>query len=188
MGFGKAFFISLIVYISLNFAFTLLFYVMLGGLDVFINSLSDLSFLGFALFGSIIFTPTLNVIMLTFFIPLGTAGQGEAGNIVLALTILFIGYFITQFVSSFIAGRLSESRGKAFGAWFLTAVVCGLLLLLFTISGNYATTATLSGSAIFFGSSLEFLLLLILLASLINGIFFGCIALLALKSIYLKPY
>ena len=126
--------------------------------------------------------------MLTYFVPLGTAVQLESGNIVLALTILFIGYFITQIVSSFLAGRLSESRGKAFGAWFLTSVVCGLLLLLLTISGNYTTTATLSGSAILFGSSMEFLILLILLASLINGIFYGCIALLALKSIYLKPY
>jgi len=161
---------------------------MIGGLDFFMNSLSNISFLGFAFFGSIIFTPTLNVIMLTYFVPLGTAVQIGSGNIVLALTILFIGYFITQFVSSIIAGRLSESRNKAFGAWFLTSVVCGLLLILFTLLGNYTTVATLSGSAILFGDSIEFLLLLIYLASLINGIFYGCIALLALKSLYLKPY
>ena len=185
MSFAKAYFISLIVYIALNLAFTLIFYMLMGSLDIFINAFSNISFIGFALFGSIIFTPTLNIFMLTIFVAMGTAMPAEGGNYVLAITILFVGYLITQIVSSFIAGRLSESRGSAFGAWMLTAFTCGMLLLLFTISGEYASVGLLASSAIFFGGTLNFLILIILLACLINGIFYGCIALLALKSMNL---
>ena len=157
----------------------------MGSLNIFINAFSNLSFIGFALFGSIIFTPTLNVFMLTIFVALGTAMPSQAGNYVLAITILFIGYFITQIVSSFTAGRLSESRGAAFGAWMLTAFTCGMLLLLFTILGDSGSVGLLTGSVMFFGGTLNFLVLLILLACLINGIFYGCIALLSLKSMNL---
>ena len=185
MSFAKAYFISLIVYIVLNLAFTLIFYMLMGASELFFAGFTNFSFIGFALFGSIIFTPTLNVFMLTILVAMGSAMPAQAGNYVLAITILFIGYFITQIVSSFVAGRNSESRGGAFGAWLLTSFTCGILLLLFMISGEYASVGLLTSSAIFFGGTLNFLILIILLACLINGIFYGCIALLALKSIKL---
>ena len=176
MSFIRAFLISLVVFIALNFVFSLISLVILYGGDTFTEIENQPLEIINMLFGSILYSP-------------GTLGTSIAKTSinealetaeVTAIMIRYIGMFVAPIIAAILAGRFGDSKVNSFGGWFLAAIITMVVwIILFFIENDY-TTSILPELI----SSLEDEILLssIIIAGAVNGVFYGGIAVLTVQS------
>jgi hypothetical protein len=161
MAFGKTFVLSLVTFLGLNFVFVIIIAALSGSIGTFFpDLLNPLSNLGSALFGPIGILPGAVAVS----IPIAFAPF----DLVILLGLIF--FIVAPLLASIIAGRLGESRGECFGAWFLVAMVS---------MGVYLTLILVAGVP---PAILIYTIVITIIFGLINGFFYGCFALLFAKS------
>lgn len=158
MGFGKAFGISIALFIGVNFGFAILLSALAGTIGTFFSSMANMTILSSVLFGPIIYSPGITWLSLV-----GSIITGFTLNTML----LYIGYIVAPLLAALIGGRFGEGKGQSFGCWFLTACISfGVVLVMQIIFGAYTI-----------GFIIE-----IIIYGVINGFFYGCFALLMSSS------
>jgi len=169
IGLGKALGFSLLTFIGLNFLFIIIAYTISGDLNtLFALISSDPLIILLIFFGPIVNMPGTVITSIYAQISLGIIG---------ASLIQSIGFIVSPFVAALVAGRTGEGKGGSFGGWMLAALIGSTAMgVLAFINPN---TLLFLGIMVF-----DPVLLLIgfLLSGAINGIFFGCFALLFSKS------
>lgn len=169
MSFGKCFLFSLIAFIGLNVVFLLLAYLVSGEFDVLMAAFeADLmGTLGPLLFGPIASSGSPAMIMLS----LGTAIS--LGTTIPTITIiLMIGWFVAPIIGAFLSGFFAENRKEAFLGWFLTAIICTIIVMVLVI------VEMLSGAIAPPPEYITGAIVMYLGFGLTIGLFYGCIALL----------
>jgi hypothetical protein len=174
MGFGKAFGFSLIAFVGINFLFVIITETITGNLNTLFSDISaNPLVLLFIFFGPIISTPGTVVSSMYVSIVSGVYDATFIGTI-----IRLIGYIVSPFIASLIAGKTGESKGGSLGGWFLTAIVSslaiGLLVFIYPAILSYYLLPV--GIETF---------VLSLLGGVVNGIFYGTFALLFTR---IEPY
>ncbi len=174
MGFGKGFFIGLVLFIGLNVGLYIVYLLLSGGaISSVLTSFTDMSSLGSMLFGAIIYNPLFALLAI-----IGSI----LGSFDLAGFIFGIALFVSPLVAALITGKLNEGKGAAFGAWFLVSIISAVVVwVLFFIGGSASSLSlllslqgvTISGLTGDFAS-----LILLIIVGAINGIFYGCFAVL----------
>ena len=168
MGLGKALGFSLLALIGLNFLFVIISETISGDLNLLFSDISS--------------NPL--IILLIFFGPLISMPGSVFGSIYLQiasgtigpLLIQSIGFIISPFVASLIAGRMGENKSGSFGGWMISAMISVVALGILT----FISPATLLYYDIpVVDPSLT--LILFLMSGAVNGVFYGCFSLLFTK-------
>ena len=155
---GLAFVFSLIVFLALNFLFIIIGYSIAGVLDLVLNPIET--------------HPTFSVYLIVYasqYLPWEQI-INSLDALTLGFKIFYIGGLISFAIASIVAGLIGGSIGKSFGGWLLT-VICSSILFIIIISIddfnlNYISfTATLIDGII-----------TIIIASAVNLLLFGAIA------------
>ncbi len=169
MAFAKSFLFSLIAFIGLNVVFLLLAYLVSGTFNSF-TAAFQANFLGtlnMLLFGPLANLGSPGIIFATIGAAIAVGGTIPTFNI-----IIYIGYFVAPLVGAFLSGFFAENRKEAFSGWFLTAMICTILVIvlgiLAVLSVITPTAASIIGSIVIY-----------LGVGLTIGLFYGCIALLS---------
>jgi hypothetical protein len=165
MSFIKGFGIGLVVFIALNFVFSLIIAAVSGVIGTFFTDLADLNTIFNILFGptSATAVPYLNANNLYFSIATGSTSG--------ILTYIF--YFVSPLVASILAGKFAGGKRFAALAWFLIAMLsAGLLLIPQFLILPPGTPLSLIGATIFS----------VLIAGVINGVFYATFAMLVSES------
>ena len=169
MGLGKALGFSLLAYIGLNFLFVIISETISGNLNT--------------LFSDITSNPL--IILLIFFGPITMVPSGAIfslyGQISLGMfdasLIQTIGFIVTPFVASLVAGRTGGSKGGSFGGWMITCLIS---------SSAIGVLAFINpGALLYYGIAVSnpvMLLITISISAAINGVFYGAFALLFAKT------
>ena len=175
MAFGKAFLLSIVVFVGLNFVFTALYYALIVGFDTFMTTISNapLMILYF-LFGSAASIPSTNL------------NWAIVQPIVLNnmdFLIFGIGYLVTPIIAGILAGRFAESKAEGVGAWLLTAAISTVAMIIGIIpdfSATFVSTLTLFYGLIGFDLTLIYLII----SCIINIIYGGFFTLLVVETEY----
>jgi len=168
MGLGKALGFSLLELIGLNFLFVIITYT--------INELLN------PLFSDISSDPL--IILLIFFGPIVSMPGSVFSSIYAQISsgmidpmlIQSIGFIISPFVASLIAGRTGENKGGSFGGWMITSMISAVALGILA----FISPATL----MYYGIPVvdpSLTLILFLMSGAVNGVFYGCFSLLFTK-------
>lgn len=89
-----------------------------------------------------------------------------------------IGFIVSPFVAALVAGRTGDGKGGSFGGWLLAALIgAGALGVLAFV--NPATLFNFYGITVL---TPTMTLIAFLISGAVNGIFYGCFALLFSKS------
>jgi len=173
MGFGKAFLLSLVAFVGLNFIFTILNFVIFTGFDTLMTQIQNAPLMIiYYLFGSIASVPSTNMEM-AIVAPL------IYSNIDPLLTGL--GYLLAPIIAGILAGRFAESKLQGFMGWLLTAVISTVAMIIGVfLSLTLETTLTSTYGWIGF----DVILIYLLISCLVNIIGYGFFALLASKTEY----
>ena len=94
-----------------------------------------------------------------------------------ATLILNIGYIVSPFVAALVAGRTGEGKGGSFGGWMIAALIGAAALGVLA----FVSPSTLT----YYGYIVTFpimTLIVFILNAVVNGVFYGCFALLFSKS------
>jgi hypothetical protein len=167
MAFGKTFILSLLAFIGLNFGFAVIVSALAGTIGTFFTSLADMSVLADALCGPISLYP--GTVIGNYGVTPSLVGSFFETPIDLSILLTYIFYIVAPLLAAIIAGRLGESRGECFGAWFLTAmIVMAVALVLELIANSFSI-----GISVLLG---------IILGGVVTAFFYGCFALLLVKS------
>ncbi|MHA1293319.1 MAG: hypothetical protein ACTSQJ_11710 [Promethearchaeota archaeon] len=191
MGVGKAFAFGLILFVALNFVFSLLLALVAGYVGSFFEIfMMDTFFMAFFLFGPLFIEPGItwsSLIMLPIIGPVisstGTsiAFTSLSSSTDLMYLYLFLGGFVgSPLIAALITGKMAEGKGKAFIAWLLVCMVSvGVIIGLLYMSNLMTIFAEIGAGDI---------LMMMIIYLLTNGIIFtflyGCFALLAAGSEY----
>lgn len=171
MGFGKAFGFSLLAFIGLNFLFLIIAHTISGNLNLMFGDISAQPLILFALFlGPIYYFPG-SAIMNTY--------SAFLFGVPLDVIILSIGTIVSPLIAAIIAGRVGENKAGSFLGWFLTSILCAVILGIFA----FIDTAVLSYYGIPIGDP-TMTLVTCLFSGVVNGIFYGAFALLLTKTEY----
>ncbi|KKL64787.1 hypothetical protein LCGC14_2161490 [marine sediment metagenome] len=169
MGFGKAFLLSLVAFVGLNFVFSILNFVIFVGFDTLMTTIQSAPLMIiYYLFGSIASVPSTN---------LGMVIVEPLLNSNMTPIITGLGYLLAPIIAGVLAGRFGESKLQGFLGWLLTAVV-GTAALLVGVLLSPALEAALG----LIGFNVIIIYLLISLV--VNIIAYGFFALLASKTEY----
>ena len=168
MGLGKALGFSLLALIGLNFLFVIIAQTISGDLNLLFSNISS--------------DPL--IILLIFFGPFinmpGTVFSSIYAQILLGINgpmlIESIGFIVSPFVASLIAGRTGEKKGGSFGGWMLTAMISAAALGILA----FISSATLMYYSIPVPDP-SLILILFLMSGAVNGVFYGCFSLLFTK-------
>ena len=87
-----------------------------------------------------------------------------------------IGFVVSPFVASLIAGRTGNNKGGSFGGWMLTAIISAVALGILA----FISIATLSYYGIIVVDPIV-ILITFLISGAVNGVFYGCFSLLFTK-------
>ncbi|MHA1194448.1 MAG: hypothetical protein ACTSP9_19560 [Promethearchaeota archaeon] len=170
MNFLKTFIISLVVYLGLNSVFMLIAMFTVVGYPA-----TDVWYIVVSVFAPIYASPG--------------AAWIESGIVPLLSTtdlitdlMFFLSLVVPPFVAIIVASLIGDNNLTAFGAWFLTAFLsCSLFAILLGI--GQVTSPYLyiqwNGMTTSFGSIGA--ILNIIMAGIVNGFFYGCIAILLSK-------
>jgi len=168
MGLGKALGFSLLGFIGLNFLFIIIAETISGDLNLLFNNISnDPLIILLIFFGPMVNTP--GSVFSSIFAQISS-------EMIDSMLIQYIGFIVSPFVASLIAGRMGENKGGSFGGWMITAMISavGLGIIAFislTTLTNYGITET-DPIAI---------LISFLMSGAVNGVFYGCFSLLFTK-------
>jgi len=160
MNFIKTFFITLAIYLGLNAVFIVVSIIVSTAFP-----LDDIYFVISALFSPIIITPGS-----TFMIAITLTTAFD-----MLVFLSFLAVIVPPLVAVIVGARLGDSGKISFFAWFLTAVISCVVYLLLLILGQGASP--ILGIA---WASFEFLygfigaILVVIMAGIVNGIFYGC--------------
>jgi len=167
MGLGKALGFSLLTLIGLNFLFVIITETITGDLNpLFIDISSNPLIILLIFFGPIVSMPGSES---SFF------AQISSGMTV-PMLIQSIGFIVSPFVASLIAGRTGENKGGSFGGWMITAMISAVALGILA----FIHTATLSYYGITETDPIV-VLISFLISGAVNGVFYGCFSLLFTK-------
>ena len=170
MGFGKAFGFSLLAYIGLNFLFLIIAFTISGELNLIFQEISNQPLILFVLFlGPIYFFPGLNILGIYLSIEIGAAPG----------IILAIGSVVSPFIASIIAGKMGENKVGSFGGWFLTSILCSIILGIFA----FVEPLVLIYYGIPFVDPTSTFIVSIM-SGAVSGVFYGAFALLFTKTEY----
>ena len=168
MGLGKALGFSLLALIGLNFLFVIIAETISGNLNLLFSDISS--------------DPL--IILLIFFGPLISMPGSVFGSIYVQISlgmigpmlIQSIGFIVSPFVASLIAGRMGENKGGSFGGWMLVSMISAVVLGILA----FISSATL----LYYGIPVadpSLTLILFLMSGAVNGVFYGCFSLLFTK-------
>ncbi|MHA1985928.1 MAG: hypothetical protein ACW98D_04740 [Promethearchaeota archaeon] len=184
MGLGKSFSLSLVALVGLNFIFTLLYFLIdLGqpdaGLDTLMGSIQNTPlFIVFYLFGSVTSLPStnLNGVIIQPLIPPSN----------LFFLVRGLGFLIAPLVASILAGKFAESKLQGFAGWLLTTIVstAAIITIVFVEILLNFTSFQAALLALYGWADFSTILISLLIACIINIIFFGFFALLTSKTEY----
>jgi len=168
MGLGKALGFSLLALIGLNFLFVIIAETISGNLNPLFSDISSNPLIILLIFfGPIISMPGYVFNSIYAQISLGMIGP---------MLIQSIGFIVSPFVASLIAGRMGENKGGSFGGWMITAMISAVALGILA----FISPATLSYYGILVADPSE-ILILFLISGAVNGVFYGCFSLLFTK-------
>ena len=169
MGLGKALGFSLLAYIGLNFLFVIITETISGDLNLlFSNITSDPLIILLIFFGPITIMPGTVVNSLYVKIAFGTFD---------ASLISTIGLIVTPFVASIVAGKTGNSKGSSLGGWMIACLIGSSALAVLA----FINPITLVYYGIVISDPLVFLIAISVSAA-VNGVFYGCFALLFTKT------
>ncbi len=167
MGLGKALGFSLLALIGLNFLFVIITYTINEQLNPLFSDISS--------------NPL--IILLIFFGPIVSMPGSESSlfaqissGMTVPMLIQSIGFIVSPFVASLIAGRMGENKGGSFGGWMITAMISAVVLGILA----FISPVTLSYYGIPVIDPL-FVLISFLISGAVNGVFYGCFSLLFTK-------
>jgi len=167
MGLGKAIGFSLLALIGLNFLFVIIVETITGDLNLLFSDISS--------------NPL--IILLIFFGPIVSMPGSESSffaqissGMTVPMLIQSIGFIVSPFVASLIAGRTGENKGGSFGGWMITAMISAVALGILA----FIHTATLSYYGITETDPIV-VLISFLISGAVNGVFYGCFSLLFTK-------
>ena len=166
MGLGKALGFSLLAYVGLNFLFVIISETISGNLNLLFSGItSNPLTIMLIFFGPIVSVPSSEIFLLY--------GQISSATIDASL-IRTIGFIVTPFVASIVAGRTGGSKGASFGGWMITCLISSSALGVL----GFISPSTLGFPAAYAVTYL----IMVSLTALITGIFYGCFALLFTKT------
>ena len=169
MGLGKALGFSLLAYIGLNFLFVIITETISGNLNLlFSNITSDPLIILLIFFGPITIMPGTVVNSLYVKIAFGTFDVSLIST---------IGLIVTPFVASIVAGRTGGSKGASFGGWMIACLIGSSALAVLA----FINPITLLYYGIVVVNPIIFLIEISVSAA-VNGVFYGCFALLFTKT------
>ena len=159
IGLGKALGFSLLAFIGLNFLFIIIAYTISGDLNSLFSTISSnpLTIITI-LFAPISYMPGTVITGISTSISLGMPD--------LAALIQFIGFIVSPFVAALVAGRTGGGKGGSFGGWMLAALI--------------GATAVAVLRYIELDPIMD--IIGIMLSGAVNGVFYGCFALLFTKT------
>ena len=171
MNFIKTFIITLLIYLGLNTVFTLFAVFTVSGFP----------------------TTDIMLIITMIFAPIFTfPGEAWATSGILPLLattdivtdlMIFLGLILPPLIAVIVASFLGESNKTAFGAWLttalLSAVVYTILLGIGQLSSSYLAIDWF-GKVVAYGELGT--ILVIFIAGIANGLFYGCVAYIVSKS------
>jgi hypothetical protein len=167
IGLAKALGFSLLAFIGLNFLFIIIANTISGDLNLLFSAISSDPLIIIV----VLFDPL--IVVSGFFIPYmpGTVIASIYGQISLgsfdALLIQSIGSIVSPFIAALVAGRTGDGKGGSFGGWMITALISSTALSVYAFI-QFADPITL--------------VIGIILSGVVNGIFYGCFALLFSKA------
>ena len=166
MGLGKALGFSLLAYVGLNFLFVIITETISGDLNLLFSGITSnpLTIL-LIFFGPIFSVPSSEIFTLY--------GQISSATFDVSL-IRTIGFIVTPFIASLIAGRTGGSKGSSFGGWMITCLISSSALGVL----GFISPSTLGIIA----SGAVSLLIMLSITAAITGVFYGCFALLFTKT------
>ncbi|MFX0046841.1 MAG: hypothetical protein ACFE8G_01610 [Candidatus Hermodarchaeota archaeon] len=169
IGLGKALGFSLLAFIGLNFLFIIIAETISGNLNLLFSAISsDPLIILIIFFGPIINLPGTVINTIFGQITLGILDESLIQN---------IGYLVSPFVAALVAGRTGDGKGGSFGGWLISALigsaVLGVLAFVYPSTLLYYGILVINPIMSLIG---------FLLNGLVNGIFYGCFALLFSKS------
>ena len=168
MGFGKSFGFSLLTYIGLNFLFLIIAETISGDLNNIFSVISaDPLIIILILFGPIVNTP--GTVFNGLFIEV-TSGMLSPDNL-----ITLIGYIISPFIASIVAGRVGEKKGASFGGFLLTTILSAVAVSVLLFLSPSTLTAFLLPADIA-------TIVLASIGGITTGVFYGAFALLFTKT------
>jgi len=169
LGLGKALGFSLLAYIGLNFLFVIITETISGDLNLlFSNITSDPLIILLIFFGPITIMPGDVVNSLYVKIAFGTFDMSLIST---------IGLIVTPFVASIVAGRTGGSKGASFGGWMIACLIGSSALAVLA----FINPITLLYYGIVVVNPIIFLIEISVSAA-VNGVFYGCFALLFTKT------
>jgi len=169
LGLGKALGFSLLAYIGLNFLFVIISETISGDLNtLFSNITSDPLIILLIFFGPITIMPGTVVNSLYVKIAFGTFDVSLIST---------IGLIVTPFVASIVAGRTGGSKGASFGGWMIACLIGSSALAVLA----FINPITLLYYGIVVVNPI-ILLIAISVSAAVNGVFYGCFALLFTKT------
>jgi len=175
MGFAKAFLFSMLALVGINFIFTIIYFAFGPGFNILIFNIQTYPLMIFYyLFGSIISYPHI--------IFEWTIAQPFFGGFDLPDLILGIGYLVASIIAAILAGKFGESKGQCFSGWLLTAVISTGLVIIGVLFSNFFKNEL----SIVYGwaSTIDVLLINIIISCAINILFYGFFAVLISKTEY----
>jgi hypothetical protein len=168
MGLGKALGFSLLALIGLNFLFVIITETITGNLNpLFIDISSDPLIILLIFFGPLISLP--GYVFSSIFAQISS-------GMISPMLIQSIGFIVSPFVASLIAGRMGENKGGSFGGWMITAMISAVVLGILA----FISPVTLAYYGIPVIDPL-FVLISFLISGAVNGVFYGCFSLLFTK-------
>ena len=169
MGLGKALGFSLLAYIGLNFLFVIISETISGNLNLlFSNITTNPLIILLIFFGPITSVPSSEIFTLYTKIAFGTFD---------ASLIQTIGFIVTPFVASIVAGRTGGSKGSSFLGWMIACLISASALVVLV----FISPITLLYYGIVVSNPI-ILLIVFSLSALITAIFYGAFALLFTKT------
>jgi len=168
MGLGKALGFSLLALIGLNFLFVIIAETISGNLNILFSDISsDPLIILLIFFGPLVSMPGSVFSSIYAQISLGIFGS---------MLIQSIGFIVSPFVASIIAGRMGENKGGSFGGWMITAMISAVALGILAFISS--TTLMYYGIPV---ADPILILISFLISGAVNGVFYGCFSLLFTK-------
>ncbi len=171
MAFAKAFLLSLVVYVGINFLFLIIYSLINNTLDTLFTILQTAPLMIlYYLFGPITILPSDSIALIVNFDPF-----------VLSILISGIGFLIAPLLAAILSGRFGESKAEAFGGWLLTAAISAVMII---IAMFFSGTVEGILSLLYMTSSQTTILIYVLISFFINFVGFGFFALLVCNTEY----
>ncbi|MFX1259874.1 MAG: hypothetical protein ACFFAN_18650 [Promethearchaeota archaeon] len=174
MGFGKAFLLSLVAFVGLNFIFTVLYFLFSPlGFDALFSTIevAPLMIL-YYLFGSILSIPFYNFNWVVI---------EPLLNNNMDILLLGLGFIIAPLVAAILAGIFGETKLQCFSGWLLSAIIsCVVVIIGVFLSQTFRNTLETT----YGWTSNETIITYVVINCVINVIFYSFFALMILKTEY----